>query len=474
MNTAPQNTMLPADMISSGLSLSQLLAIIRAHRVWIAVVTVVIATLVTVASLLMSKTYEATATLLVDFEVNDPVVGREFPSMLANSYLSTQLDFLQSSRVLGAVVDKVGLAKDPDWRSGFKGGGGDAGMREFIINKIRRSLSVSAAKESRLVSVTVSANDAALAARIANSIAQEYLSAHRERIIAPARDRAQQFTEQLEELRQKMDKAQRAITEFRQKSGLVDLEQRVDVEGDRYKELSSRLVLAELERREADLRLQQMGRMRASGSGADIAILDSRLVQDLKSRLSVSEARMAELSKTLGRNHPERIALSAEIESIRARLNAEMGVYAGSIQSQARAAAGAEAALRRDLEAQREKVLETRRLADEGAIYQREFDTAKKIYENTLELFDQIELGSQSRYSNVSQIGEAQQPPSHSKPKTTINAIVGLVGGFLLGVISALFLELLNRRVRCREDVERDMDMQVLAELGKPKGLFAL
>ena len=72
-----------------GLTLNQLGAMLR-YRVW----TVLIVTLVTVivtgiAVMLIPKSYTSSAELFIEFRVNDPISGRQFPAILDETYLQT-------------------------------------------------------------------------------------------------------------------------------------------------------------------------------------------------------------------------------------------------------------------------------------------------------------------------------------------------------------------------------------------------
>jgi succinoglycan biosynthesis transport protein ExoP len=105
-----------------------------------------------------------------------------------------------------------------------------------------------------------------------------------------------------------------------------------------------------------------------------------------------------------------------------------------------------------------------RRVQDEGAKYQLEFDTAQAGYKQALEGYDKVMIGASGQYSNVSFVSRATAPLKPSKPKTKINLLIGaLLGGFL-GIAIPFGRELLARRVRCRDDLERDHGIPVLVE----------
>jgi len=420
------------------------------------VTTLACAVLAVVISKLLPKTYEASATVFVDYAVNDPLSGRDFPSQLAGSYMATQMQFVTSPTTLLPVVDRLGLSNDERYTAGYSGNTA-TGLREYAMKQLAKGLEVGQSADSRIIEIKYSANDAQTAARVANTVAEIYIEEQTRRSSQPSRDLAERYGTELDNMRQKVDAAQAKVTEFRQRTGLIDMDQRANVETDRLGDLDRRLNEARARRLEAQQRAIRTGE-------GDAAVLGSGLVQTLKSQLATKEAELAERSARLGRRHPDYIALQAEIDTLRQRLQREVGVYGNGARADAAASLRVEEQLQKQLDEQREKVLETQKMRDEGARYVRELESAVKVYERTLENYDQVLLDSRSSYSSASILSPATPPDRHSRPRTTISLAVGLFAGFFFGLGGSVLYELLNRRVRSRDDVERDLGLQVLQE----------
>lgn len=450
---------IPQNYVHPGLSLRQVMVILWAYRRWFAAIVLGIVILTGIVSKLMPKTYVSSATLMVDFEINDPLTGREFPLGLMASYMSTQMEFIKSPTILGPVVDELQLTRDKEFTAGFPGGNAER-LRQWVIDSVEKNLQVEQQGfDSRFVSVAFSARSADKAAQVANKVAEVYLSEHLKRANGPARQRATRYGEQLDELRKQVDDAQQRVTEFRQKSGLINLDDKADVDMQRLSDLDGRLAEAQQQLREAEMRS-------ARNANVDKEVLGSTIVQQLKGQEASLESRLAELQSTLGPRHPQIVELQSQLASIRQRLQMEIGSYRGNAQSEVAAARRIVQQLQTALDQQRAKVSEQQTLRDEGSRYIREFESAKLIYERALDGYDQVLLGSQGDYSNVSIVDPAQPPLKHSKPKTLKNVLFAFVFACFLGVAIPLLWELMNRRVRCREDLERDLGIPVLVELG--------
>lgn len=450
---------LPAEWLRPGLSPRQLVTILLAYRVWIVVVTALVVVATGVVSKLLPKTYESTVTLLIEPPGIDPETGRDFPVALAQSHLATQFDFLQSPAVLLPVVERLGWAADPERTRGYRGQAGQGGLNDFLAAELRKRLRFSMGRDSRFVQVTAQARSPEAAARMANTVAEVFIQGQRARSESPTQARAQRHGEQLEALRLELERAQSALDGYRQQHGLLDLDRGLDLETERLRDLQLRLAQAEAEQRAAAARQRQLG------SDADFAQLESRLIQELKLQLAAQEARAAELATRLGRNHPQRRAVEDEIRLLRERLEREQAQYRGAIAAQAQASADNVAALRRAVREQENRVFTLRGHLDEAARLRREVDTARALYESALRSYETVLFGARLVQTPASVVSPATPALKPSKPVVRVNvALAVFVGGFL-GVATALLRELLNRRIRCREDLERDLGLPVLAEL---------
>jgi uncharacterized protein involved in exopolysaccharide biosynthesis len=173
---------------------------------------------------------------------------------------------------------------------------------------------------------------------------------------------------------------------------------------------------------------------------------------------------MAELRATLGPRHPDIVQLQQQIDSTRHSLQQEIGQYASGNSSDLAQAKQLEDKLAAALDEQRAKVLQVRRMQDEGSRFQIEFDTAQAAYKNALEGYEKVMIASTGQYTNVNITSRATPPLKAAKPKFLINLLMGIVFGGALGIAIPFARELAGRRVRCRDDLERDHGVPVLVE----------
>ena len=449
---------IPQEYAHPGMSPAQLASVLWAHPKQSMLIAAGVILVVALACALWPRTYEATATLMVNFEVNDPLGGREFPTGLLGSYMATQVELARGSEVLLPVVDRHKLTRNKEYAAGYSGEAG--GLRDWVATGVRKNLLVEQGRfGSQLIYVTYSASSPVEAAQVANSVAEVYSEQQHQRLTVPADQRAQRYTEQIAELKSKVAHAQEQVTNFRQRSGLIDSDAKGDV---------SMLLLATLEQRLLDA--QNARRVAEARASADQSVgsqvLSSPMIQTLKTQLAVQSARMAELRSTLGSRHPQVLELQSQNSAMREALNNELRAYSGNAASEIASARQLEQKLQTAVEDQRASVINVRQVQDSGAKYQLELESAQSVYKRALEGYDQIMFASTGGYSNIDFVSRATPPAKASKPKTGIVLFLACVIGIALGIAIPLVYELLNRRVRCRDDMERDHGVPVLIELG--------
>jgi uncharacterized protein involved in exopolysaccharide biosynthesis len=443
----PNLATIPEQVSQQGVSVAQVSAILLAYWKQIAVITVVAITLGVVAIKSLPKTYTATATLIVDSDVRDPLAGRDFPVEMITSYVSTQIELMTSPMVLLPVVDRLHLMEDKHFTAGFSGSG-DA-LREFVQKNLSAAILVERGIGGQLLYVSASAKSATKAADIANAVADVYMEQDRRRLNDPARERAQRYTEELTELREKATLAQDKVTAFRKENGIGDMtSESTGAEIQVLDSLHQRLLETQNLRR--SLEAKQSGPQ--SSANETIA---STSVQGSNTMLDAQLSQLAQLSATYGPQHPKVRELNAQI-------------------AQTRESTGTELARTKELERkyiqavaeQEEKVLKLRQAQDEGSKLVLELESAKSVYKHALDGFDQIMFQAVANHASVSVVSRAVPPLRASKPNKIKLMMVVLVLGVGLGVGLPLGYGLLiARRLRCRDDVERDFGIAVLAQL---------
>jgi uncharacterized protein involved in exopolysaccharide biosynthesis len=448
------------EYLAPGTSLTQILAIVRAHwRVTVIVTLALIALLIGVLKL-MPRTYSATATLMVSSELNQG--GKEFPIGAVGSYMGTQVEFITSDRVLLPAIRALKLATDREFTAGF--GGNDPIERDvWVMKELRDRLTVTQGRGSQLIYVQADARDPQKAARISNAIVETYLREERKLASEPAAARAKEYANQLAELQTKVTAARESVAAFRRRSGLSNIGQGEGAEAEALETLEQQLLSAQNTRRIAESRGTS-----GAVSGELLALPD---VQALRRELADEEAQLAQLSTIFGPRHPRILQLKSQMNATRAALNREIGAYGDSKSTEILAGRQLEDSLSKAVDERRTKLLAVRQQQDLAAKLLLQLESAEAVYKRALDGYDQILFASTGKQTNVSLISRAVPAVMPTKPPILKYLVVGTMGALLIGLLAPLLYELwVDRRIRSRDDLERHFGMPVLAELGDRSG----
>jgi len=455
---------IPLNFIYPGLSLAQMLSIVWAHRRLTILIVLLVASLTALGLKFWPRTYTATATLMVNYEVNDPSNGKELPVGQLTSYIATQVELMQTPGVLLTVVDRLKLTQDEDYARGYRDDSGT--LREWVAAKVAKVLTVAQSPlGSQLIFVTYSASSAEAAAQVANTVADVYREQDTARSTGPPAERARRYAQQLAELKNKVNQAQQEVTAFHQRNGVIDEGNKGNLEAVFLANLEARLMEAQNTRRIAEARAAQ-------DPAVSEQALSSNHVQTLRVQLATQELKLAQLNRNFTQEYPDLRESQSQVADTRRWIAAVEKDYAANATAGLNLAQRQEQSLQRAVAEQRAKVLAQGRLRDEAAKNLLELESAQSVYKRALDGYDQIMFATGHRATNVSVVSQATPPVSAAKPKMVSGLILGAIAALVLGLGIPLASELFNRRVRCRDDLERQHGVPVLVEFGRlPLGI---
>ncbi|QNA88427.1 chain length determinant protein EpsF [Massilia sp. Dwa41.01b] len=445
------------------MNLYQFLLLLRARRRLILSTLLVTVLLALGWSLIQNKTYTATASVLLNYKGVDPLTGVTTPGQLLPGYMATQIDIITSKNVALRVVDRLRLATSPVVIAQFQDAtDGKGSVRDWLADLLLRKLEIKPARESSVVEISFKGADPAFAAAVANAFAEEYQNASVQLKTEPMKKAASYFNEQTKQLRDNVETAQARLSKYQQEKGIVSLDNnRVDIELARLNDLSSQLVAAQA------AALEATSRERMAGGNAvhspDVA--NNPLVQNLRVALASAEAKLAEGAARYGSNHPQYRAARAEVDKMRADLNAALGTVSKSVGGNAQVLRQREEELRAALAAQKTRVLELNRTRDELGVLLKDLDSAQRAFDAASGRFSQTRIEAQAEQSDIAVLNPAVAPAEPSGPRVLLNTLVAILLGSILGVGLALLLELLQRPVRSGADVHDLLGIPVLGTI---------
>jgi uncharacterized protein involved in exopolysaccharide biosynthesis len=406
-------------------TLRQFLQALRARRGVFFLALVMVMAAAAAASVLLPKSYRATVSLLVDAQdqqsMNEALRALGLPQEHL-SYLQTQADILASPKVARRVVQQLKLTENP---AALRTLGIDAAraprLEDQLTDGLMHAFKVETS-QSNVIRGTFTSSDPRLAATIANAFASAYVDTMLELRVAPTRDAAAWFQEQLKTLRASLEDAQGRL------------------------------------RADQDARQQRL----AQHPDRLPQVRDDVFIQQLRADLERGEEKLRDLSTRYGVNYPDYQRQVAQNEELRERLQAELHRAAAGVAS-----SEGPPPVRRDASGQYLPDAEQARTQE--PVLEHNVESAERAYDTALQRYFASQVDSRASQTNVAVLSPAAVPLTPYRPNIPLNMGLALLVGLGLGSALVVLLEKQDGRVRCAEDLTFAAHVPLLAVLSNDR-----
>lgn len=450
-------------MTSNPLSVSRVLAMLRARLVTALVMFLLVVGLAAALTALMPRSYSPVAQVVIDVKPIDPVSGLSVAAQAASTYASTQADILQSERVAIDAVRALKLAENPDLvREWQESDPGASTLETWLAGSLLKKLKVVPSKDSNVLTVTWSSSDPVRATAVTNAIVKSYLNVARELRVTPAQEFGRMFDDQARQLHDALAQARARLATYERENGLIATADSIDLETRQLSELTNRLV-------EVRVAADQSSSRQAAAAGRgdrSTEVLDSRIIDQLTVDLTRESSELNRRLQTLGPGHPDLTAQKTVVADLRRKLDSETRRIASSVDLKDKVDQARLDRLLAEVERQRAKVLAMRDQRDKAAGLLHDVENAQKAYDTVYARASQASLEGQAGHSNISLLHEALVPASPSSPKVLRNMLAATGLGLLLALAVALGREMRDARLRHPRDVVEQLGLPLIGVIG--------
>jgi len=448
---------------------SQYLLALRARRKTFT--TVFAATVLTavVVAFIVPKRYDASATVMLDARAEQTLTAGGMTPRERAGFLGTQIDLITSGKVAQKVVRDLKLAQQPGVREDFEAETGGVGtIEEWLASQLLEKVKVDSSA-SNVLTIKYSSNDAKKAADVANGFAKAYLDVALALRTEPTREAAEWFDEQVKTLRAQVNQAQTKLSSYQREKGIIGSDERLDIEFTKLTEISAQLNAAKNATYEATVRAKQVQDAIANGGSADNfpEIQSNSYITTVKADLQRAEARLQEQAAVLGDNHPAQQRTKMEVQQLRDRLQSETKKVITGLGNAAQQSRKREEELQNALAAQNERILKLKDARVELAVMSRDVENAQRAYDAALGRLMTVKVESRAKATNLALLTPAVQPAKPSQPKIPLVAALALVVGGLLAAGVVYLLEMLDRRVRSKGELESRLAVPSLGGISR-------
>lgn len=461
--------------------------------------------------------YKASSRIMLDtrtFKVVSTEAALSGVDTLNMGAIQSELEVIQSEFLIGRVVDKLGLANNPEfngtkppgfidnalqplrdlWSTGISTllapppkpqqatpatAPARAGRpsedsdprRRAAIGAVAGRLSVTLLGRTFVILITVESPDGTMSARIANAIAEAYLADQIETKNEANRRATEWLEQRLAELRRNLQVAEEAVAAYRRDKGLAGSPEGA-VSTQTLSDLNARYTAAKGRRIEREGRLIALSK--ASLNPGELANIPEVSGNATLSALRIQDVdltrKSAELSSQFGENHPKIQQVRNELASIRARFIIETQRITLAVRAELDAAKSEEDELKELVD--KASVISGAASQYEAELKQleREAQSNRTLYEGFLTRFKELREQQDIQRADARILAYAHPSGAPSSPNYKTGLMGAFIIGSLLGMAGAVAAEKLDRVFRSASQVEEATGVGVLGMVPEVKG----
>jgi len=346
-----------------------------------------------------------------------------------------------------------------------------------MVNTFLDKLKVSQIKRSQIINLKFDSENAKLAAKITNEIAEQYIVGQLQAKFDATKKATDWLNNQLSELKDKVELSEHIVEEFRQSHGLVEVKNSIGLSQQQLSELNSQLIVARAEKAEAEAKYNQVASILKSGKNIDSvsAVLNSSLIQNLREQEAEVQRTYSEMSVEYGKKHPRMIAMRAKVEDIKNKIHSEVKKIAMGLRNSLEVYKSRTYSLASSLKKIEATTGGNKKDEVQLRALEREAKANRILFETFLNRFKETTSTQGMEQADARIISLAEPPLIASFPKKKLLLIVSFLGSLFFAVVLVFVLEMLNPGVRSPEQVQELLHMatlgiipQVQKQIGSP------
>jgi len=422
-------------------------------------IVLVLTTLVTIATFRMTPIYSATAKVEIAPEQPDMQslneMFRYYPT--DEYFLRTQIKVLQSDTLALKTIEDLQLQKHPDFASQGKSwrqlvSSSRDKAETILVERFHSRLQVELLRISRLVEIRFESPNPRLAADVTNTLVRNYIDYNFRRKYQTTTKASEWMTEQLDELKAKVERSQQALVDYERRHQIVNLDEKQNLVTQRMVDVSREFTLAQADR----IQKESLHKMARGGDLQKVsAVAQNQLIQRLSERYIELSTQMSEVNTQFGPNYPKFVRLQNQLTELRNLIEKEETKVLHSLQADYRAALEREQLLLAAVQAQKAEASRLSELLIQYDILKREAQSNQQLYDGLLKRLKEAGISAGLRASNIHLVDPARIPVEPVRPRKALNLALSLLVGLVLGVMVALVQEHLDNTVKTPEEVEQ-------------------
>jgi capsular exopolysaccharide synthesis family protein len=332
-------------------------------------------------------------------------------------------------------------------------------VRNTIAGIVQDRIQVEVVGRSRVLNISFTGNDPAIAARAANLLAEFYIADQLEAKFDAVRKASVWLENRIAGLRQEVLEAEEKIQAFRADRGLVQ-GQFSGLIAERVTRLQTDLL-----QQRSDLALAEARHAQAQARNFDglPQVQNNPAILNLRAQESQLRRDLATVSAQLGDRHPDVVRARNALGDNQRLLSAEMGRVVAAVTAELSSA-------RTRYEATAAALADAQRQANQAGsdeiqvrILEREAEAARTLLSAVLQRSQQTVAQTAIEKADARVLSSAVPPNRPSWPRGGIILLGSVVLGGVFGLLVIYFLEMGDRSIRSGDDIRAELGLPCLA-----------
>jgi capsular exopolysaccharide synthesis family protein len=420
------------------------------------------------------RIYEAVTTVEVEQEDAKVVKSEQVVSedMRALDILNTVAQKLCNTALLQQVLETNHLLPPAGT---VEGNSSKTLTREESITRFSHNVKATLRRNTRLIETSVRNTNAVLAARLANSLVENYLNDDALAQHTTTGNANEFLTKEAERQKDKLEKSDKALSDYRKKVGAISLEQNQDIITPQLQDLNKRLTQSKAALIEAEGAYSNSLKMSTNIEGllAYTNVMSDPDVVQISTDVQKHENDFVVIRQRYREKHPKYVLATASLDGLKQQLAATALKVRSRYQESLRIAYENALTSKNGLDAQ---LHDTENKALQLGEIGLEFNTLSREYELDKAQFDQIntrlretKVETQIAPERIRVIQPALVPELPASPRIKLVFALAIFGGLAAGLGISFVLESVNTSFRTVDEAERYLALPVLGTVPKLK-----
>lgn len=306
---------------------------------------------------------------------------------------------------------------------------------EERIRAMQKALTVRSSLKSQVIEVLFDSKDPDLAAKGANAVVSEYIAMNRESRLQISRDKTDWLSEQISDLKAKLDKGNAELQAFTRSSGLLIASNQSLLSEERARAVQDQLSKARAERaaREAVYEAALSNSPEALPANADTGLL-----RDYEGRLATARSELNQFRGMYTPAHYKVLEAESRVTQLEATVKTERQRIIARMKAEFDASRRLEDSLAVSYAANARDLTQDTAAAFRYGVLKRDLDSTELLYNSLVQKAKEAGVTSAMKATSVRVIDAATTPSTPYSPNLPLNGSIGLAGGLLLAAAIVL------------------------------------